>query len=76
MRSCDFYDDRRWCEACSTYVPYLLSPSASWCTRCGRKVGLFSEPDRSRFERELKSERTSVFELSSRDDVSAGDRPA
>lgn len=68
MRSSDFYDDRRWCAACRAYVPYLLSPSSSWCTRCGRAVGLFSEDDRARFERELRTERTSAFELGPRDE--------
>ena len=53
----DYENDRRWCAACAAYVPYLLSPSNAWCTRCGRPVTLFSDPDQARFERSLAVER-------------------
>jgi len=45
----DFYVDRRWCEACGDYVPYLRSGTANYCTHCGGEVRLFSAADHQEF---------------------------
>ena len=49
MANGNFYDDRRFCASCATYVPFLVSPHASYCARCGERVALFSPDDMSRF---------------------------
>ena len=43
------YDDRKFCQACDTYVTYLQSVDQSYCVQCGGVVRLFSDDDWSRF---------------------------
>lgn len=52
-----FYDDRKFCSTCETYVAYLKSVSKSFCTQCGEEVQLFSEQDREEFQASLKDRR-------------------
>ena len=51
----DYYEDRRWCERCWDYVPYISSPYRSYCTTCGDEVKLFSGEERARFRASLRS---------------------
>lgn len=44
-------EDRRFCANCREYVPYLWSPQASYCVRCGSPAQLFSGEDLSAFRR-------------------------
>ena len=53
----DFYDDRKFCEACNQYVPYLISMDHSYCVQCGGVVRLFSEGDWEVFNESLKARR-------------------
>lgn len=50
----DFYRDRKYCQSCKEYVPYLSSPARSYCVCCGSQVRLFSEEDRRDFLRGLQ----------------------
>ncbi len=45
MDNTDFYNDRKYCQDCQEYVPYLQSMEHSYCTLCGAQVRLFSEED-------------------------------
>ncbi len=53
----DFYNDRKFCEHCQTYVSYLQSTEHSFCVQCGNPVRLFSEADWSAFNEALKERR-------------------
>lgn len=52
-----FYNDRKFCPECDTYVPYLQSMEHSYCVECGAQVRLFSEADWSEFHSNLKERR-------------------
>ncbi|MEW6073184.1 MAG: hypothetical protein AB1726_11420 [Planctomycetota bacterium] len=54
MEPTDFYNDRKYCQACRAYVPYLQSLEQSWCAICGSKVRLFSDDDWKSFHNSLK----------------------
>jgi len=58
----DFYHDRKWCEGCGQYVPYLRALDSCYCVECRRRVRLFSENDRRLFQAELRG-MTRGFEL-------------
>ena len=45
----DYYGDRKWCEACSTYVHYLASLEHQYCSQCGAQVRLWSHADEAQF---------------------------
>jgi len=45
MATSSFYDDQKFCHECDTYVAYLMSAEASYCTNCGSKVRLLSKQD-------------------------------
>ena len=51
----DFRSDRKWCPACDTYVPFLMSIDASFCVECGGEVRLFSKDDWERFEAKMEA---------------------
>ena len=53
----NFYNDRKFCPECDTYVPYLQSMEHSYCAACGAQVRLFSESDWSTFHNNLKERR-------------------
>ena len=53
----DYYNDRKFCEHCQTYVSYLQSTEHSYCVQCGHSVRLFSEADWSAFNEALKERR-------------------
>jgi len=53
----DFYNDRKFCEHCQTYVSYLQSTEHSYCVQCGHPVRLFSETDWNAFNEALKERR-------------------
>ncbi len=54
----NYYEDTRYCPRCQEYVRYLQSPQASYCVACGARVVLFSQEDRARFKRSVRSART------------------
>ena len=54
MDKSSYYDDRKFCDKCDTYVPYLMSAEASYCTTCGSQVRLFSKEDWGKFASSLK----------------------
>lgn len=45
MDAIDFYNDKKWCSSCRSYVPYLMSIEHSYCAECGTEVRLFSKED-------------------------------
>ena len=53
----DFYNDRKFCPGCETYVSYLQSLTESYCVDCGTAVRLFSEEDWVTFHEALKERR-------------------
>lgn len=57
MERSDFYSDRKYCDHCDAYVPYLMSIDASYCVHCGREVHLFSKEDWKRFHESLAAKR-------------------
>lgn len=57
MEQSDFYNDRKFCEGCDEYVPYLQGMEHSYCTQCGSQVRLFSDADWNTFQAELKERR-------------------
>ncbi len=57
MQTSDFYNDRKFCDQCDDYVPYLPSMEHSYCADCGSEVRLFSEQDWEHFHAELKDRR-------------------
>lgn len=57
MDHSDFYNDRKYCESCGDYVPYLHSIEQSYCAVCGAKVRLFSDQDWTAFNDSLKERR-------------------
>jgi hypothetical protein len=57
MNPSDFYNDRKFCEHCQTYVSYLQSTEHSFCVQCGHPVRLFSEADWTAFNDNLKERR-------------------
>ena len=57
MDQSDFYNDRKFCEGCGDYVPYLQSLEHSYCAVCGSQVRLFSDADWDAFHSSLKERR-------------------
>ena len=57
MENSDFYNDRKFCESCTDYVPYLQGMEHSYCTQCGSQVRLFSEEDWTAFQTSLSERR-------------------
>ena len=57
MEHSDFYNDRKYCEDCCEYVPYLQGMEQSYCTQCGSQVRLFSAEDWDEFQTSLKERR-------------------
>ncbi|MEZ6003419.1 MAG: hypothetical protein R3F17_06975 [Planctomycetota bacterium] len=51
----DYYSDKKYCPKCEDYVQYLRSIHASYCTRCGGEVKLFSKHDWEKFNHESSS---------------------
>ena len=45
----EFYDERKWCEHCRTYVRFLMSVNHSFCVDCGGRVRLFNRTDSRSF---------------------------
>lgn len=52
-----FDDDRRYCAACTDYVRFLQSPSASYCTDCGGVVTIFSPEDMESLQSSLRADK-------------------
>lgn len=50
----DYYNDRKFCDRCHDYVPYLHSIEQSYCAVCGGKVRLFNDADWSEFNASLQ----------------------
>ena len=50
----DFYNDRKYCPQCESYVSYLQSMEHSYCVECGGQVRLFSDSDWTSFHASLK----------------------
>jgi len=57
MEHSDFYNDRKFCQDCGDYVPFLQSIEQSYCAVCGSTVRLFSEDDWTAFHDSLKERR-------------------
>jgi hypothetical protein len=57
MDHTDFYSDKKFCDACGTYRPYLQSLEHSYCAQCGAEVHLFSQEDWQSFHAEMKERR-------------------
>ncbi|HED66148.1 MAG TPA: hypothetical protein ENJ09_11405 [Planctomycetes bacterium] len=53
----DFYNDRKYCDHCQTYVSYLQGMDQSYCVECGQPVRLFSDEDWADFHASLKERR-------------------
>jgi hypothetical protein len=54
MNHRDFYQEKKWCGACQSYVRYLMSVNHSYCVQCGTTVVLFSKHDSQRFNADLQ----------------------
>jgi hypothetical protein len=54
MTNQDYYAERKWCDACRTYVHYMMSVNHSYCVHCGARVRLFSKEDSQRFSAEVE----------------------
>lgn len=54
MSNSNFYCERKWCETCKEYVPYLMSTDHSFCVKCHSKVRIFSREDSVRFNDTIK----------------------
>lgn len=54
MDNRDFYQEKKWCGTCGTYVRYLMSVNHSYCVECGTPVKLFSKEDAQRFNANLE----------------------
>lgn len=52
-----FESDRKWCPACESYHPYLMSYHTSYCVECGGEVRLFSKEDWEAFSESLSARR-------------------
>ena len=57
MDHLDYYNDRKFCQDCGDYVPYLQSIEHSYCAVCGAQVRLFSDEDWDLFHESLKERR-------------------
>ena len=44
-KQAEFYSESKWCDACKTYVRFLMSVNHSYCVGCGGRVRLFSRDD-------------------------------
>ena len=45
MDTIDFYNEKKWCESCQSYVRFLMSVDHSFCISCGAPVRLFNKKD-------------------------------
>ncbi len=54
MGSCDYYDEKKYCEQCKTYVRFMMSVNHSYCVDCGGRVRLFSREDSERFQEHVQ----------------------
>ncbi len=45
----DFYDERKWCPTCQSYVRYIMSVNHSYCVECNSQVRLFSKAEAEQF---------------------------
>ncbi len=57
MEPTDFYSDRKFCNTCNTYVPYLMGVEKSYCSSCGSEVRLFSKEDWTAFHEGMQAKR-------------------
>ena len=57
MSKGDFENDKKWCEKCNDYRPYLMSVNHSFCAECGGQVRLFSKADATVFGEDLQKRR-------------------
>lgn len=56
----DFYQEKKWCGTCGSYVRYLMSVNHSYCVSCGTQVQLFSKEDAQRFNADLEKRKWKV----------------
>ena len=52
-----FYNDKKWCPCCESYVRYLASIEHSYCVECGGEVRLLSKEDWESFSEEMAAKR-------------------
>ncbi|HHI80481.1 MAG TPA: hypothetical protein ENK02_10925 [Planctomycetes bacterium] len=57
MEIIDYYNEKKWCDKCGTYVRFLMSVDYSFCVNCGSRVRLFNEKDLKAFHRGLQQEK-------------------
>lgn len=50
LSSCEFYNERKWCDQCKTYVRFMMSVNHSYCIECGGRVRLFNRDDSAQFQ--------------------------
>lgn len=55
-----YYDDLRYCDACSAYVRYLQALDRGYCVECGGRVKIFSREDLRRLAGTKKSSRYQI----------------
>ena len=60
MDNRDFYQEKKWCGSCNTYVRYLMSVNQSYCAECGTAVKLFNKEDALRFNANLEKRKWRV----------------
>lgn len=53
----DYYNEKKWCDSCSSYVNFLMSVDDSYCVHCGSKVRLFNKEDLKNFTAALTKEK-------------------
>ena len=49
MDNSEFYRETKWCDACKSYVRFLMSVNHSFCVDCGGRVRMFNREEGSRF---------------------------
>ncbi|HEX9794943.1 MAG TPA: hypothetical protein VGC54_13255 [Planctomycetota bacterium] len=58
MATTNYYEEKKFCPSCSTYVRFLQSPAASYCAECGSRVLLFNRRDRANFQAALQAQKS------------------
>lgn len=53
----DYYNEKKFCDKCQTYVRFLMSVNRSFCAECGTPVRLFNKEDTKRFSETVQKHR-------------------
>ncbi len=57
VASIAFYDETKWCGACSRDVRFLMSVNHSYCIDCGNTVTMFRREAGSAFDERVQRHR-------------------